>query len=85
MRSSTLLQGVLDVSYVLEAANNVAISNLTNCAGELSIYLQDFDNWGRPVVPPVQGCPEPVFDPDHFFDGPTGNDWICRTVKKGAY
>lgn len=68
---------------MLEAASHVAISNLTSCAKEVSIHLQDFDNWGRPIVPPVSGCPEPVFDPDNFFERPSGNNWICPT--KGEF
>lgn len=74
-------QGATDVSYLLEAASHVTISNLTSCGGELSIHLQDFNNWGRPVVPPVQDCPEPVFDPDYFFGEPFDNNWVC--VSKG--
>lgn len=70
-------QGVSDSSYLLEASSDVTISNLTSCAVELRVYLEDFDNWGRPVIPPVQDCPEVVFDPDHFFDGSTGSNWVC--------
>lgn len=55
----------------------MAISNFTSCAEELSIHLQDFDNWKRPVIPPVQNCPETVFDPDYFVDASTGSNWIC--------
>lgn len=75
----------MDVSYLLEAANHVTISNLTSCADELSVYLQVFDNWGRPIVPPFQDCAEPFFDPDYFFDGPTGDEWVCRSLNSGDY
>lgn len=60
----------------------MAISNLTSCAEELSSHLQDVDNWGRPVVPPVQDCPEVVFDPDYFFEAFNGSNWIC--LSKGS-
>lgn len=77
--SCGIIQGRSDVTYFLEAASDVTISNLTSCAGELNIHLQDFDNWGRPIIPPVQGCPDVVYDPDKFFDDSTGSNWVCLT------
>jgi len=60
----------------------VYISNLSSCAGELSVYLQNFDNWDEPIIPPEPGCPVPVYDPEYFTEGSTG--WFCMNTNKGA-
>lgn len=75
-------QGAVNVFCLLEAATHVTVSNLTSCGEELSAYLQDFDNWSRPIIPPVQNCPESVFEPEYFIDGSTGKKWIC--LSKGT-
>ena len=74
---SVILQGSTEVSYLMVVSNHLRMGDVHTCGEELNVYLQDFDNWGRPVIPPVEGCPEPVFDPDYFFDGSTGRDWLC--------
>jgi hypothetical protein len=78
-----LFQGRTDAAYLLEADSHVSISNLTSCAGELSVHLQDLYNWGQPVIPPVQDCPQPVFEPNYFVDGSSGNSWICVSANTG--
>lgn len=73
------LQGSTQVSYALTTSADATIADVYSCADELSTYLRDFDNWGLSVIPPVQNCPHPVFDPQQFFDGTTGRDWLCLT------
>jgi hypothetical protein len=77
------IQGSTKLDYFLEAGSHVSISNVSSCAGELSDYLQDFDNWGQPIIPPEPGCPLPVFEPEYFFAGSTGNNWFYVSVSKG--
>ena len=67
------------MTYALATSAEATIAHVYSCADELTAYLQDFDNWGLPVIPPVDGCPHPVFDPQYFEDGRTGNDWLCLT------
>ena len=83
--SHTFLKGTSILEYFLEAGSHVSISNVSSCAGELSVYLQDFDNWGQPIIPPEPGCPVPVFEPEYFVDGSTGDDWICVGANKGKH
>ncbi len=56
---------------------------MSSCAAELSVYLQDFDNWEEPIIPPEPDCPIPVFDPEYFVDVSTGNNWFCVSVDEG--
>ena len=58
---------------------------MSSCGGELSLYLQNFDNWNDPIIPPEPGCPVPVYDPEYFVDGSTGgSNWSCVDTSTGA-
>lgn len=70
-------QGNTQIIYYLRPSNHITVGEVVDCAAELNVYLQNFYNWGYPVIPPVSDCPQPVFDPNYFFDGSTGHDWVC--------
>ncbi len=61
----------------------MSISNLTSCAGEMSAYLQDFDHWQQPIIPPVEDCATPIFDPGYFYEGSDGQTWFCVSGNAG--
>ena len=60
------------------------ISNMSACGGELNLYLQNFDNWDKPIIPPEPDCPVPIYDPEYFVDGSTGSNWFCIDTNTGA-
>ena len=67
----------------MSSVNYVIMADIYDCADEVSAYLQDFTNWGTPVIPPVEDCPPVIFDPQYFSEN--DQKWVCPSTYNSMY
>ena len=73
-------QGLSYQQYRLDYPPDVDSAALGACGGLVSEYLADHSNWNQPILPPVSGCVNLVFDPEEFTENQRG--WFCVDSRK---
>ena len=56
-------------------------TNIDDCALEISNYINNHDNWKKPILPGEDGCSDMGFDPERFDFGSAR--WICPSITNG--
>lgn len=62
----------------MEPSSGMTFDQVSACAQEVSAYLSDHVSWGDPILEPVPGCPDLIFNPAVFEE--KEQEWICNGV-----